>query len=260
MFEVSPTSLSLAFGAAFIASGLNSVAGGGTMISFPVLIGLGLPPVIANATNTVGIWLGAFGSIWGFRREIAGLERNYFWFLLPAFLGSIVGAWLLRALPGHVFEKAVPWLVLFATCLFAVQSAVQKRVGSHDSSVRSSRRYLGVALVLQFAVAVYGGYFGAGMSIMSLSVLGLLGMTNVLEMSATTSLLAFVINGIAGLCFIWAGLVHWPCVLCMALGALAGGYGGAGLARKIGKVALRRFVVCVGAVFCIVLFARAFRP
>jgi uncharacterized membrane protein YfcA len=179
--------------------------------------------------------------------------------LLPALLGSALGAWLLRAFPGHVFEKVVPWLVLFATGLFAIQSTVQKRMGSRSAPVASGRHYMVVALLLQFAVAVYGGYFGAGMSIMSLSVLGLLGMTSLLQMSATTSLLAFVINGVAGVCFVRAGLVHWPCILCMAFGALAGGYGGAGLARKIGKVALRRFVVCVGAVFFIVLFYRSLR-
>jgi uncharacterized membrane protein YfcA len=254
--EVPASGLLAAFGGAFLAGAINSVAGGGTLISFPVLLALGLPPVIANATNTMGIWPGSFGSIWGFRREISALDRRLFWFLVPALVGSLTGAWLLRISPPQVFEKVVPWMLLFATFLFSIQSTVQKRFGSVEAAARLDRSWLFAALVLQFGVAVYGGYFGAGMSIMALSILGLLGMTDLLEMSATTSLLGFVINGAAAACFALAGLIHWPCALSMTLGALAGGYGAVGIARRIGKMALRRFVICVGVLLSTVLLVR----
>lgn len=259
MSDVSVPRLIAAFAAAFLAGGINSVAGGGTLISFPVLVALGLPPVMANATNTVGIWPGSFGSIWGFRKEITRLDRRLFWFLPPALVGSLIGAWLLRILPSQVFDSAVPWLILFATFLFAMQGALQTRLGGASGGGGWVGGRLPLALFLQFCVAVYGGYFGAGISIMALSILGLLGMSDLLEMSATTSLLSFVINGAAGICFVSAGLVHWPYALSMTVGALLGGYGATGIARKIGKTALRRFVVCAGVVLSAALFVRTLR-
>ena len=228
------------------------------MISFPVLVALGLPPMIANATNTVGIWPGALGSIWGFRKELMGSNKRMFWLLVPALVGGLLGALLLRATPASTFEKVVPWLVLFATLLFGIQARVQKRLGLADAPKRASGPWLAAAMGLQLGVAIYGGYFGAGMSIMALSVLGLLGMTNILEMSATTSLLGFAINGVAGVVFACAGLVSWPYALAMTLGALAGGYGAAGFARKIGKTAVRRFVIFMGICISAVMFVRIF--
>jgi len=247
-----------AFGAAFLAGAINSVAGGGTMISFPALVALGLPPVIANATNTVGIWPGSLGSIWGFRKELGRVNKRMLWLLLPALVGGLGGALLLRSTPPGVFEKMVPWLIFFATLLFIIQAQVQKRLKSVEAARHAGAGWLTTAILAQLCVAIYGGYFGAGMSIMALSVLGLLGMTDILEMSATTSLLACAINGAAGLVFAFAGLVAWPFALAMTTGALAGGYGAAGVARKIGKVTVRRFVVMVGITITVVMFIRVF--
>jgi len=247
-----------AFGAAFLAGAINSVAGGGTMISFPVLMALGLPPVMANATNTVGIWPGSLGSIWGFRKELARVNRRMFWLVLPALLGGLAGAVLLRSTPPGVFEKMVPWLIFFATLLFIVQAQVQRRLKSVEAARHAGAKWLVIAIMVQLCVAIYGGYFGAGMSIMALSVLGLLGMTDILEMSATTSLLSCAINGAAGIVFAVAGLVAWPYALAMTTGSLVGGYGAAGVARKIGKVAVRRFVIGVGLTITAVMFVRVF--
>ena len=247
-----------AFGAAFLAGAINSVAGGGTMISFPALVALGLPPVIANATNTVGIWPGSLGSIWGFRKELGRVNKRMFWLLLPALVGGLAGALLLRSTPPGVFEKMVPWLIFFATLLFIIQSQVQRRLKSVEAARHAGAKWLAIAMVVQFCVAIYGGYFGAGMSIMALSVLGILGMTEIFEMSATTSLLACAINGSAGIIFAIAGLVAWPYALVMTTGSLVGGYGAAGVARKIGKVAVRRFVIFVGLTITTVMFVRVF--
>jgi len=258
MFIVDVPHLGGAFGAAFVAGAINSVAGGGTVISFPVLMALGLPPVVANATNTVGIWPGSIGSIWGFRKELARVNRRMFWLLLPALVGGLAGAILLRLTPPGVFEKLVPWLIFFATLLFIVQAEVQRRLKSVEAARHAGAKWLAIAIMVQLCVAIYGGYFGAGMSIMALSVLGLLGMTDILEMSATTSLLGAAINGAAGILFAIAGLVAWPYALAMTTGSLVGGYGAAGVARKIGKVAVRRFVICVGLTITVVMFARIF--
>ena len=247
-----------AFGAAFLAGAINSVAGGGTMISFPVLVALGLNPVVANATNTVGIWPGSLGSIWGFRNELGRVNRRMFWLLVPALIGGVAGALLLRFTPPKTFEVMVPWLILFATILFIVQARVQQRLKSVEAARHAGAKWLTLALIVQFGVAIYGGFFGAGMSIMALSVLGLLGMTDILEMSATTSLLACAINGSAGILFACAGLVAWPYALAMTTGSLAGGYGAAGIAKKIGKPAVRRFVIFMGITITVLMFVRVF--
>lgn len=248
-----------AFLAAFLAGGINSVAGGGTMITFPALVALGLPPLQANATNTMGLWPGSLGSIWGFRRELARTPTVMRWLLVPAILGGASGAVLLRLTPPGVFERLVPWLILFATVLFMAQGPVQQRLRSVEAARRAGPGWMTAALLTQFGVAVYGGYFGAGMSIMMLSILALIGMTDILEMSAMTSLLALAINGVAGLLFAQAGLVFWPYALAMAGGAVIGGYGAAGVARKIGKAPVRRFVIVVGLTIATVMFVRLAR-
>ena len=198
------------------------------MVSFPVLVALGLPPIVANATNTVGIWPGSLGSIWGFRKELARVPKLMRWLLIPAFVGGAVGAVLLRITPSGVFDRLVPWLILFATVLFILQAPIQKKLRSAEAAHAAGPVWLSTAIFAQVLVAVYGGYFGAGMSIMMLSILGVIGMTDILEMSAMTSLLSLCINGIAGLIFAQGGLVYWPYVLAMAFGAVAGGYGAAG--------------------------------
>lgn len=247
-----------AFAAGFLAGGINSVAGGGSMVSFPTLLLLGLSPVVANATNTVGTWPGSLGSMWGFRRELARVNRKMFWLLIPAVTGAIGGALLLQRTPPTVFGKLAPWLILFATILFIAKAWVQKKLKSAEAAQRAGPGWLTGAMALQLAVAVYGGYFGAGMSIMMLSVLGLMGMTDILEMSATTSLLACAINGAAGVLFAAGGLIAWPFALAMAAGALSGGYLAAGVARRIGKAAVNRFVILVGLTIATVMFVRMF--
>jgi len=249
-----------AFLAAFLAGAINSVAGGGTMISFPVLIALGLPPVIANATSTVGIWPGTVGSVFGFRKELARSNPHIRWLLLPAAVGGGLGALLLRVTPPGVFEKLVPGLLLFATVLFMVQAPIQKRLKLGELAKTSTSTWYALALAAQGLVALYGGYFGAGMSILNLTILSVLGLTDILEMNALTSLVSCVINGVAGTLFICSGLVSWPYVGAMVVGSLAGGYGAVGVARKIGKPAVRAFVIAVGLALAGVTAWQVFGP
>jgi uncharacterized membrane protein YfcA len=251
--------LSLAFLAALLAAAVNSVAGGGTLISFPVLVALGLPSIVANATSTVGIWPGSLGSIWGFRRELSRTERWVRLLVIPCAAGGATGALLLRATTTATFDQLVPFLVLFATVLFALRGAVQgwlrRRSGGAE---HGTPRWRGLGVLGALAVAVYGGYFGAGMSIMNLSMLGMLGMTDLLEMNALTSLFSLCVNGVAIALFAAAGLVDWPVALAMAAGALLGGYGAAGIARRIGRKALGYFVIAVGLTVSAIFFARRF--
>jgi uncharacterized membrane protein YfcA len=253
---VSPLHLLFAAIAAFLAGGINSVAGGGTLITFPTLMALGLPPVIANATNTVAIWPGSLGSLWGFRREFRETDAKMRWMVIPSLLGGATGALLLRFTPPSVFERLVPFLILFATLIFAARAPIQKLIRSAHPEVHRTPKWFVTAMSFQLLVGLYGGYFGAGIGIMMLSALSILGMTDMLKMNALTSLYALCINGVAALLFIWARMIFWPYVLVMAIAAIIGGYAAAGLARKIGSDRVRLFVIVVGFTISGVLFFR----
>lgn len=255
---VSPLHLALAAIAAFFAGAINSVAGGGTLITFPTLMALGLPPVVANATNTVAIWPGALGSLWGFRRELGETDARMRWMVIPSLIGGAGGAVLLRITPPSVFEKMVPFLILFATVVFTARGLIQKLIRqAHPEAHRTTRWFLG-AMVFQMFVGLYGGYFGAGMSFMMLAALTILGMTDLLRMNALTSLYSLCINGIATLLFILAKMIFWPYVLIMAVASILGGYSAAGVARKIGSDRLRIVVICIGFSISALFFYRMF--
>jgi len=247
----------IAFGAAFLAGAINSVAGGGTLVSFPALIWLGLPSTIANATSTVAIWPGSLGGMIGFRDNLRGMERRMYALIAPSLVGGIAGAMLLRLTPTSVFDRLVPLLILFATCLFMAQDAVQRmlKIGSDTGAPRSSRWFAG-ALAFQLVVALYGGYFGAGLGIMMLAALSIIGLTDIHQMNGLKNLLALCINGVAALYFVAKGMVYWPDVIVMAIGAIAGGVGGAGIAKRLGRVTVRRVVVAVGLVMAVKLMLR----
>jgi hypothetical protein len=250
-------SLILAACAAFLAGAINSVAGGGTMVTFPALLFLGLPPIVANATSTVAIWPGSLGSIWGFRRELGRTDPALRALVIPSLLGGGIGAILLRHTASATFEQMVPFLIFFATALFMVQGAIQRRLAnSSQAGSRVIGKKLALALCCQLLIGIYGGYFGAGVSIVMLSALSVFGLTDILEMSALTSLFSLCINGVAVLVFVAAGLVDWPYVLAMALCAVAGGVLAAGVARRIGRPAVRRFVISVGLTMTVVFVLR----
>lgn len=256
--SVSVLHLAAAGFAAFLAGGINSVAGGGTLVTFPTLIWLGLPSITANATSTVAIWPGTLGSIWGFRREFANADPVMRFLAIPSLIGGAAGALLLRITPTAVFDRLVPVLILFATILFMVQSPIQRRLNSVHARTHRSHNWLVLGTFFQLIVGLYGGYFGAGIGIMMLSALAILGMTDILHMNALTSFFGLCINGVAAGLFIWSHMVFWPYVLVMAICAIVGGYGAAGVARRIGRVAVRRFVIAVGFTISAVLFLRMF--
>ena len=246
----------MAFGAAFLAGAVNSVAGGGTLVSFPALIWLGLDSVTANATSTAAIWPGTVGSIWGYRRELEAAEPRFRVLIVPSLVGGITGALLLRWTPPAMFDKLVPYLILFATLLFMAQEPVQRKMKSADMGIRHSTQWLVGATLFQLVVGIYGGYFGAGIGILMLAALSILGLNDIHEMNSLKVVFGGSINGVAALYFIWAGMVKWPFVLIMAVAAILGGWGGAGTARKLGRMAVRRIVIAVGLGMAVSLFIK----
>ena len=246
----------MAFAAAFLAGAINSVAGGGTLVSFPALIWLGLDSVTANATSTVAIWPGTVGSIWGYRRELRQAEPRFRVLIVPSLVGGIAGALLLRWTPPAIFDRLVPFLILFATLLFMAQEPVQRLLKTADAETHKSSRWLAGALLFQLAVGIYGGYFGAGIGILMLAALSILGLSNIHEMNSLKVVFGGSINGIAAAYFIWARMVYWPDVLIMAVGAIVGGYGGAGVARKLGRTTVRRIVIAIGFGMAVSLFIK----
>jgi len=245
----------LIFAVGFIASAINAIAFGGSLVSFPTLIWLGVPPIIANATNTAGVWPGSLGAVWGYRREIAQTAPRMYWLIVPSIVGAVAGAMLLRVTPPQVFERLVPALILFATLLFAAQGCVQRWI--NVAPEHHGWRWFAAALFFQFLVSVYGGYFGAGMGILMLAAFAILGHEDIHQMNGLKNLLGVFINAVAATYFLAAGMVRASDAIVMASGATIGGLASAGLARKMGRKAVRRAVIVIGFGMTIaLLFAR----
>ncbi len=253
-----PTAALVAFGAACVAGAINSVAGGGTLLTFPTLIWLGLPSINANATSTVAIWPGTVGTIWGYRTELRASSPRMLALVAPSVVGGILGALLLNYTPPAVFDALVPFLILFATLLFMIQEPIQRRLKISNPEAHQSTRWLVGAMLFQLSVALYGGYFGAGIGILMLAALSVMGFTDIHQMNALKALLGASVNGVAAIYFIWARMVYWPEFVVMVIGAIIGGYGGALIAKRIGGVAVRRIVIVVGLAMAAATFIKFF--
>jgi uncharacterized membrane protein YfcA len=250
----------LVFSAAVVAGMMNSVAGGGTLVTFPTLVLIGIDPIQANVTSTVALWPGSLGAMVGFRRELGDSRRWMLFLGAPSVAGGLIGARLLLLTPSPLFATIVPYLILFATILFAVGEPLVRRMRSQTDDAGqpgptrpASRAWWTGAIVFQFFVAIYGGYFGAGIGILMLAALGLLGLTDIHQMNGLKNFFAVCINIVAAAYFIASGRVVWIYALVMILGAVAGGYGGAGLARKLGRRFVRRAVIVIGFAMAISL-------
>ncbi len=243
---------------ACLAGAINAVAGGGSLLTFPALLWLGRDPIVANATNTVTLWPGSLAAALALRRDLRGAHGWLAAFLVPCIAGAVIGAWLLLRTPSRLFGAMVPYLILFATALFAVQGRLTRRL--------PARRHAGVppiggaaavgVLVFQLVVAVYGGYFGAGIGILTLAALGLAGFTDIHQMVGIRNVNAVWINGVAGLCFVLAGVIRWPDAIVLAGGQIVGGYVGARLARRLAPPLVRRVVVLIGLAMAGAFFIR----
>jgi uncharacterized membrane protein YfcA len=239
----------LLFFAAAIAGTLNAVAGGGSFVSFPTLLFTRVPAVAANATNTVALWPGLAASTVAYLKRLSAPMRV----LLPLVVTSVVGGWagalLLLRTPQHTFLHLVPWLLLGGTLLFAFGNKIRAVAGRRavvDDLRQISWQAIAVTSILELLLAVYGGYFGAGIGFVTLGMLAALGMRDILAMGAIRTLLAAAINAAAVVTFIWAGAVLWPQCVVMIAGALVGGWFGAHFAQKADPRTMRYLVIGVG--------------
>ena len=241
--------------AALAAGAINSIAGGGTLISFPALVWIGVNPVMANATNSFALWPGSFAAMVGFRRELARIRRWLLLLTIPALAGGGAGAMLLMHTSTKTFTRLVPFLILGATLLLAVQEVITRRLGTvaraHENPTAG---WVIFVFIFQFLVGIYGGYFGGGIGILMLAALGLIGLTDLHEMNGLKNLLAICINGIAALYFAFGGAVLWRDGAIMAVAAVIGGYLGARIAHRLGRTFVRRAVVVIGLAMGIAMF------
>jgi uncharacterized membrane protein YfcA len=234
---------------------MNAVAGGGSFVTFPVLVLAGLPPIAANASSTVALFPGTMASSWAYRDDLRGIGGIGLKVLLPiTLMGGMTGAILLLVTPGGVFDAVIPWLLLLATLTFAGG----RRLG--DWLRHQLRIGRGGFLAAQFILSIYGGYFGGAVGLMMMAVWTLLDSAELKAMAAPRALLVSTANGAAVVCFAVAGAVWWPETLAMMVSAIAGGYYGARAARLLPAAALRWFVVLLSATVTAAFFLRTYRP
>lgn len=239
--------------AGLLAGTMNAVAGGGSFISFPAMVLVGLPPIAANATSTVALFPGTVASTWAYRDDLRGIAGVGLRVLLPISLaGGLIGAILLLVTPGGAFDLVIPWLLLLATVMFAGGRHVGDWLRRY---VRIGRRTF---LAIQFILSVYGGYFGGAIGLMMMAVWTVIDAAELRAMAATRTLLVSATNGSAVLCFAVAGAVRWPEMLAMMFSAIAGGYYGARFARHLPPTVLRWFIVALSATVTIAFFARRY--
>ena len=233
--------------AAAIGGALNSVAGGGSFISFPALLYTGVNSILANATNTVALWPGSMASAGAYRKELEAQRNTLYSLGLSSLVGGIIGAKILLITKPATFEKLLPYLLLAATSLFAFGPTVSAYFKARSKgSLSTGSANLAVVCVLQFAIAIYGGFFGGGIGILMLASLSLMGMEHIHTMNALKTVLGSLINGAAVVMFIIAGKVLWPQAIIMIAGAVFGGYFGAFYARRISPAKVRAFVIFIG--------------
>ena len=242
--------------AAFVAGTMNAIAGGGSFVTFPALVFTGVPSIIANASSTVALFPGAFASAWAYREDYRSFKNVSFRAMLAVSLaGGVTGALLLLLTPQRSFDRVIPWRLLVATIVFAYGPRLAPLL----------HRYIHVAgpaalLLLQYVVAIYGGYFSGAVGLMMLAVWGLFGVTDVKATAASRVLLVGSMNAIAVVCFVIAGKVWWTQTALMLGGAVLGGYLGARLARRFQPERLRLAITILNIVVTAAFFLRAYRP
>ena len=241
-----------ALGAGVLAGAVNSVAGGGTNISFPVLLWLGLPPITANATSATALWPGVMSATAGFAPEIRKSPGRWYWLAIPSFLGGAIGAYLLLQTPSTVFRSIAPWLVIGSSALMAAEPLLVKRFTALQGERRGGR-WMALALGAQLLISAYGGYFGAGLGILILTALGLLGLRDMHVANGMKNMYSVAIKGVAVIYFVVMSQVVWHAAITMAVGAIAGGYIGARVGRTLKQSTMRWVAVGIGVAIGLVM-------
>lgn len=249
---------------AAVAGGINAVAGGGTLLTFPALVAIliarGLEPdaakVLANGTSTVALFPATAAALWGYRREFATTRQWIAKLLPPSILGGTVGALLVTQLPARTFAFLVPWLILVAASLFSLQPFLARKLGIGQPHEAPTPRTIAGVTFFQLLVGIYGGYFGAGIGILMLSALAMMGMSNIHAMNGLKSLLGGCINGAAVVIFIAHDKVVWPLALAMVVAACLGAYTAAHTARRLPGAWVRALVITIGFALAAYYFLR----
>jgi len=235
--------------AALAAGAMNAIAGGGTVLTFPALLLYGIPAIQANATSTLALLIGILGSMFGYRRQIRVVAPLAWRFGAVSAAGGVIGAILLTCTKEQVFSALVPFLLLFATILFLANDAFRRLVRIEpleQSADILGHRGIMAAYAFQFFVAIYGGYFGAGIGILMLASLGILGMHDIHEMNALKTILGALINLVAAIYFIFAGLIVWPEAIVMTLGATVGYFAASHYSQRIPQNIVRLLGAAIG--------------
>jgi uncharacterized membrane protein YfcA len=251
------------FFAGLVAGGMNSIAGGGSLVTFTVMQLLGIPATLANTTSTVALVPGAVGSFVAYRKHVSARDPVLWLLAVVGLVGGAAGAALLLGVSEHTFERMVPWLLLGATALFAIQGPLMAFVRRKKPAQAIDRRTVAAWLLLgvfQLFVSIYGGFFGAGIGILMLSALGLAGISDLSRANGLKQVGAFVINAIAAVGFISTNHVEWRAWPALCAGAITGGLGGALIARKAPQTWVRRAIVLVGLGVSAASFWRLYRP
>jgi len=244
-------------GSAVGAGVINAVAGGGTLLTFPTLLAFGTSPVMANATSTLALVIGTGGGMFGNRQHIKPVMPWLKRFLPASIFGGLIGSALLTHTSNQIFGNLVPFLILFATLLFLAQGIFRRFAGSHLDATANPVHIWG-AIFFQFLVAIYGGYFGAGIGILMLATLGFVGMHNIYEMNTLKTILGSLINLVAAVWFIGAGLIDWPRAAVMTAGAVAGYYLGSHYSQRISQARVRQIITAIGFIISGVTFYKQF--
>jgi uncharacterized protein len=228
--------------AGFAAGTMNAVVGSGSLVTFPVLLALGIAPVVANVSNTVGLCLGNVSAVVGYRRELSGQRVRFLWLAVPALAGGAVGAVLLLTLPQRVFSIVVAPLIILAVALVIIQPWLREHIPQ-----RSETREVGVLLTIGvFTTAVYGGYFGAAQGVILISLLGILLSDSLQRLNALKNAVIMLVNGLAAVIFLVFAHVSWEPAALIAVSSIAGGQAGASVGRRLSPVVLRGLLVAGG--------------
>ena len=230
-------------GAGLAAGTINTIVGSGSLITFPTLLAFGLPPVVANVSNTVGLVPGSLSGAIGYRRELAGQRGRVVRLAVAAALGGLTGGILLLALPSSAFERIVPILILIACLLVAVQPRLSRAFAARRP--HGTERYP-LLFATVYATAIYGGYFGAAQGVIFIALLAIFLDDDLQRLNGLKNVLAFLVNGVAAILFIAVAPVAWPAAILIAIGSIAGGQVGALVGRRLSPLLLRGVIIAVG--------------
>ncbi|EIJ41640.1 putative permease [Beggiatoa alba B18LD] len=255
--EISLFNSLLLISMALFAGALNSIAGGGTFFTFPVLLAIGVPPITANASNTVALCPASIAGAWAYRQELRPLKNRLLSLSLIAFIGGGLGGILLLYIEERLFTYLIPYLILLATLLFAFSDQIKKYVRHTQTHQPASLQRRVLETLVKLFTAIYGGFFGAGLGIMLLGALAISHQEELHTLNALKNILSAIIYSVAVITFTLAGAVSWSHTLIMMLGTIVGGYFGVSLARCLPPHQLKRFIVTVGTGLTLYYFIRS---